>query len=64
VTFNVIYLLVETSLILTAFPFLDSEEKWSIYGVVPVVTRQPLGKKYLISSTDIILSRNGTKFTG
>jgi hypothetical protein len=63
--FNVIYsLVVETSLLLTAFPFLESEKKLNIYGVTPVVVRQPLGKNFSILSTDIILSRNRTQFTG
>jgi hypothetical protein len=63
VTLNVIYSLVETCLLLTAFPFLDPKKKLSISGVVPVVVRQPLGKNCLISSTDKILSRKRTHST-
>lgn len=53
-----VYSFVETSLLLTAYPFLDSKKKLSINGVAPVVARHPLGKICLISSTDKILSRN------
>ena len=62
-TFNVIYsLVVKTSLLLTAFSFLDSKKKLSINGVAPVVVREPLGKNYLISSTDKLLSRKRTHY--
>ena len=61
-TFNVIYsLIVEISLLLTAFPVLDSKKKLNINGVAPVVMKQPLGKNCLISSTDIILSKERTQ---
>ena len=54
-TFNVIYsLVVETSLLLTAFSVLDSKKKLSIIEITLVVVKQPLGKNCLISSTDII----------
>ena len=60
--FDVIYsLVVETSLLLTAFPVLDSKKKLSIFEVTPVVAKQPLGKNCLISSTDIILSKERTQ---
>lgn len=60
--FDVIYsLVVETSLLLTAFLFLDSKKKLSISGVASVVARQPLGKNFLFLSTDIILSKERTQ---
>jgi hypothetical protein len=61
--FNVIYSLVETSLLLTAFPFLGSKKKLSINGIAPLVARQSVGKN-CISSADMILSRKSTQFTG
>ena len=61
VTFNVIYsLVVETSLLLTAFPVLDSKKKLSIFEYSSC-GKQPLGKNCLISSTDIILSKERTQ---
>jgi hypothetical protein len=55
VTFNVIYsLVVETSLILTAFPFFDSKKKLSIYGVAPVVARHILQDQLPDLSTHIV----------
>ena len=61
VTFNVIYSLVETSLLLTTFPVLDSKKKLSIIEITLVVVKQPLGKNCLVSSTDITLSKERTQ---
>ena len=60
VTFNVIYsLVVETSLLLTAFPVLDSKNKlgMSYSSCGETATRQELPH----SSTDIILSKERTQ---